>query len=80
MLLYAVPALETFDPPCRIDQTLLASEKRMALRAHFDVQFRPGRTGLEGVAARAGNHAAAILRMDPRFHLLIPAQATWSIL
>src|SRR5579885_667195 len=69
MLLQSVLALEALHPSCRIDQTLLASVKRMTVRADLDVQFFCSRTGFKSVAAGARNNAAAIFGMDSGFHL-----------
>jgi hypothetical protein len=41
----------------------------MAVRAYFDLDRWQGRTGFEGIAAGAGDHAAAIFGMDVCFHL-----------
>jgi len=67
--LHAVFALEAFNASGGIDQALLSGVERMAIRAHFDTDFRQGGTRFEGVAARASNQAAAVLGMDFSFHL-----------
>jgi hypothetical protein len=69
MLLDAVLALEALDAPRGIDQPLLSSVKRVAARAYLDVKLAERRAGFEGVSARAGHHAAAILWMNSGFHL-----------
>jgi len=69
MLLQSVLALEALDPACRVDQPLLASVERMAVRADLDVKLSGGRASLKGVAACAGHDAAVILGMYLRFHL-----------
>jgi hypothetical protein len=49
-------------------RSLLSSVERMAIRAHFDADFRQCRPRFEGVTARARNRAAATRRMDISFH------------
>lgn len=71
MLLNAVFALEALHPASSIDEALCAGVEGMAFRADFDVYFRQRRMGLEGIAAGASHHAAAVLWMDSSFHLTL---------
>ena len=53
----------------RIDQLLLAGEKRMTFRANFDMQvFAKRRTGLERVSTRTAHRDLVIFRMNFLFH------------
>jgi len=71
MLLETVLAFEAFNPPCRVDQALLACIKRVAARTDFDVKLAGGGAGFEGVSARAGYYAAVIFRMNRGFHVIM---------
>src|SRR5699024_9871281 len=51
-----------------IDQLLLAGVERVALAANFDVDLRLGVTGVDHVAAGAGNRAVHVVRMDALLH------------
>jgi hypothetical protein len=67
--LLAVAHVKAIDAPCRVDQLLLAREKRMASRADFHVQIALfGRTGLEALTARAGHCDLVVLGMNSWFH------------
>jgi len=72
-LFHAVFSLKALDAPGGIDQALLSGVEGMAIRAHFDVDFRQGGTRFEGVAARARNEAAAVRGMDISFHSRVSA-------
>ena len=67
-LLDTVFTVEAIDAAGRINQALLAGVVRMAVRAYFDLNFAQGRASLKGVAAGAGNDAAAVVGMDFCFH------------
>ena len=71
MLLNAVLALEALHPAGRIDQPLRAGVKGMAIRAHLDPDVGQRRMRLEGIAARASHHGAAVFWMDSSFHLTL---------
>jgi hypothetical protein len=68
--LQAVLAFETFDAPGGIDQALLPGIEGMAVRAYFNANFRQSGTRFKGIAACAGNPAAAVYRMGISFHFL----------
>jgi hypothetical protein len=72
-LFHAVFALKAFDASGGIDQALLSGVERMAIRAHFNVNFRQGGTRFEGIAACASNQAAAVLGMNISFHSPVSA-------
>src|SRR5512134_3171296 len=60
---------ELLDAPLGVHYLLLAGVKRMALRAHFDVEIAAhGRARVPRVAAAAGNGDRAVFGMDLRFH------------
>ena len=61
-------ALEALDAATGIDQLLLAGVERVALAANFDVDLRLGVTGVDHVAAGAGNRAVHVVRMDALLH------------
>jgi hypothetical protein len=67
-LFHAVFALKALDAPGSIDQALLPSIERMAIRAYFDMDFRQGGTRFEGVATCTRYEAAAVSGMDLSFH------------
>jgi hypothetical protein len=69
-LLDAIFTIEALDAARGIDQALRPSVKGMAFRADLDMKLFEGRAGLEGVAAGAGDCAAAVFGMDSRFHCL----------
>ena len=69
MLLQSVLALEALDASGCVDQALLTGIERMAVRADFNMHLVGGRARFESVAARTGDYAAAIFRMDFGFHL-----------
>jgi hypothetical protein len=71
-LLDAVLSIEALDPSRGIDQALLPSVKRMAIRADFDVQFVYRRASLKCISARAGHYASVIFGMNSSFHLTCP--------
>src|SRR5699024_12067825 len=54
--------------PICIDQLLLAGVERVALAANFDVDLRLGVTGVDHIAAGAGNRAVHVVRMDALLH------------
>jgi hypothetical protein len=60
---------EFFHAAGGIEHLLLTGVKRMALRAHFDMQIPThGRTRLKLIAATASNGNFSVIRMDFRFH------------
>jgi hypothetical protein len=59
---------ETLDTAGRVDQLLLAGEKRMALGANFDADVLFGGSDLDGVAAGTLDGRGLIIRMDVCFH------------
>ena len=56
--------LKRSTPSGGINQPLLAGIVGMAVRAHFDLDFAQRRAGFKGIAAGAGDHAAAVFGMD----------------
>ena len=66
-------ALETLDAATGIDQLLLAGVERMALAANLDVDLRLGVTGVEHVAAGAGDGSVHIGWMDALLHVIVPS-------
>jgi len=67
-LLLAELLPEALDATRRIDETLLAREERMALRADVRVNLGLGGTSLERIAAGALHSRRMILGMDIGFH------------
>ena len=67
-LLLAELLPEALDATRRIDETLLAREERMALRADVRVNLGLGGTSLERIAAGALHSRRMILGMDISFH------------
>ena len=67
-LLLAELLPEALDATRRIDETLLAREERMALRADVRVDLGLGGTSLERIAAGALHSRRMILGMDISFH------------
>ena len=67
-LLTAETLVEALNTSAGVDQLLLTSVERMALGANFDVDLRLGGTSLNDVAARAGDGAVNVVRMDTLFH------------
>ena len=60
---------EFVDAACGVDHLLLAGVEGVAARAYFEIQIVPhGRSGLEGVAAAAGDRYLFVLGMDRGFH------------
>ena len=61
---------ETLDAPCCIDQLLLTGEKRVAVRANFDLQHvaLDGRPRRELIAARAVHGDGVVVGMNAGFH------------
>src|SRR5713101_3346797 len=70
---------KALDPARRIHKLLLASEKRMAIRADFHVDRRHGRPGLDDVPAGADDLGRVILGMYTLFHLVLLPTASASI-
>ncbi len=67
--LLAITFVESIHASGRVNQLLLAGEKRVASRADFNVQVAFfGRTRLKSFAAGAGNSDLAILWMNLWFH------------
>jgi hypothetical protein len=73
MLLLAVLAIEAFHAAGGIDEPLGTGVVRMAIRADFDLDRGVRRMRFESIAASAGYHAAAVLRMDSSFHVTVSA-------
>jgi hypothetical protein len=67
-LLLAELLAEALDATRRIDETLLACEERMALRADVRVDLSLGGASLERIAAGALHSRRMILGMDIGFH------------
>jgi hypothetical protein len=67
-LLLAELLPEALDATRRIDETLLAREERMALRADVRMNLGLGGTSLERIAAGALHSRRMILGMDIGFH------------
>src|SRR4051812_26745539 len=59
---------EPLDAPFGVEQLLPAGEKRMAVRADFEVQLGFGRLRLPGGAAGAARLDVEILRVNPFLH------------
>jgi hypothetical protein len=71
LLLFTVFLTELVDTPTRINNLLSAGIKRMALRAHVNVQISAyGRVGFEGVTATASNVDGLVIGMYFGFHCL----------
>jgi hypothetical protein len=70
-LFLSVFSVEALYATGRVDQSLLARIIRMTVRAHFNLDLRERRVRLEGIAAGAGDHAAAVIRMDFCSHFSI---------
>jgi hypothetical protein len=67
----AKPLVEAINAPATVDNLLLASIERVAYRTHIDVKIlAPCGTGLDGIAATAGNRYSLVLRMYICFHTL----------
>jgi hypothetical protein len=64
----AVFSVESFDTAGRIDQFLLAGEKRVAFRADFKVDLRLRRSRLESFAAGALHECVDVVGMYVCFH------------
>ena len=71
-LLTAEALVEALNTSAGVDQLLLTSVERMALGANFDVDLRLGGTGLDDVAACAGDGAVNVIRMDTLLHSFSP--------
>src|ERR1700742_1338872 len=65
---------EPLDAPCRIDELLLTREKRVAVRANFDLQHvaLDGRPRRELVAARAVHGDGVIIGVNIGLHGVTP--------
>src|SRR5947208_1446765 len=63
-----VLSLETLNAAGRIDQSLLAGVKRVALRADFEVKFLFGRACFERLAAGAPHDSVNVIWMYVCFH------------
>lgn len=67
-----IPAFESVNASCGVDQLLLAGEKRMAFRTNFDVEvFAKRRTSRKGVSASANYVEFLIIRMNFLFHFFM---------
>jgi hypothetical protein len=70
--LLTVTTIESIDAAGRINQLLLAREKRVTSRTNFNMQIAlPGRARLERLAARAGHCDFAVFRMNSGFHFFL---------
>ena len=67
-LLDAVLLIELINTAAGINELLLAGVEGMALAANFDTDLGTGRTGLDHIAAGAGDGAIHIVRMDTCLH------------
>ena len=67
-LFHVETLLEAIHASACINQLLLAGVERMALAANFDTDLRLRGTGLDDVAAGAGDGAIHIIRMDAFLH------------
>ena len=65
----AVTAREFFNPACRIDEFLLAREKRVARGANADFNVTPGRASVIHRTACANDIGLYVFRMNVRFHV-----------
>jgi hypothetical protein len=65
---FFVPFAEALDASGGIDDLLLPREERVAVGADFDVEFFLGRTGLDHVAAKAGDGAVHVFGMYILLH------------
>src|SRR3989338_721273 len=70
--LLAVLAPEPLDAAGRIHQFLLAGEKRMAVRADFDVDLLPGGPRVIRGPAGARDRAGHVVGMNALFHTTAP--------
>ena len=68
---HAETALELVDTAACINKLLFACEKRVAFRTDFNAKVALGRFRLDNFAARTGNRAIYVLRMDTLFHRVI---------
>ena len=68
VLVEIVSLLEFVDASTGVNKFLFAREVRMACRAGVDRHLLLRRTGLDDVAARAGNRRVAVGRMDVFLH------------
>jgi len=65
-------AIEPLDAACRVNELLLAREKRVAIRANLKANFRLRRASLPRLAARAMHGRVHILRMNIWLHYHAP--------
>jgi hypothetical protein len=65
-----VALIVPLDSTRRVNQLLLAREKRMTVRANFQFQIADRRARFERVAANACDDGFLVLRMDACFHFL----------
>jgi hypothetical protein len=73
-LLAAVLLAELLDPTRRIDDLLLAREKRVTRRTHFHLEiFAQRGARLEGIPATAGNRDFLVVGVDLVFHGIVLA-------
>lgn len=71
-LLAAKALVEALNASAGVNQLLLARVERVALGANFDVDLRLGRAGLDHIAARTGDGAVNVVRVDALFHFFSP--------
>ena len=70
-LFEVVAFLEAIHTSAGINHFLPAGEERMAFRANFNANVFFGGTGMDHIAASAGDRGVHILRMDSLLHDLI---------
>lgn len=68
LLLQAETLIEAINASTGVNQLLLTGVEGMALAAYFDTDLRTSRTGLDNVAAGAGDGAIHIVGMDTCLH------------
>jgi hypothetical protein len=70
--LLCVALVVSLDATRRVDQLLLAREKRMTVGANFQFQVADRRASFERVAAHACNDGFLVLRVNACFHFEQP--------
>src|SRR5262245_14835902 len=67
--------LEALDSTRGVHELVLTGVERVALGAHFDADVGPGGTGVNHLAARAGDGRVHIVRMNTHLHCFHPLRA-----
>src|SRR5499426_671379 len=67
--------LEPLDSTRGVHELVLTGVERVALGAHFDADVGPGGTGMNHLAARAGDGRVHIVRMNTHLHCFHPLRA-----